>query len=334
MGHPKKILASFLLILSFSSYFSPTSSADCSLLYATLCRARLPAHTQAPLVSYDGADSIYIFGGARWYLSGWEVYSNEILKYTISTDSIALVAHLPKGLYLGTVTADGLGNYFYFGGAAPNMEDSKSVYKFDSNTGQVTEVAIIRHDLQYSASFLYNSSVSYIQAGNLFQNGVIRFDHATNTWTRLTDLPTKFRTAAAFWDKNAERAYIFGQGNAAVNPPYDHVVYSPGPDIGAISNLQIPDDFVQMMSATNDEREGFIVGGFHPTDSIYWYQLPFDVGEYCPVAGLPGGGDVLFSRTGAAFVPKMRRVYVFGGGSQNLTSYLDKTHDEIWYIDV
>ncbi|XP_021964903.1 uncharacterized protein LOC110860150 [Folsomia candida] len=323
----------FGLLIFFSAFPYLTDAADCSQLYAKKCDAHLPHPTQVPVVSYDGDDAIYIFGGCRWTLSGPDVYSNEILKYTISTDTIQLVAHLPFGVYLGTLTADGLGNYFYFGGAIPGY-NSHYVIKFNSYTNQVDIVNRIPYYFHYSASFAVDQSTAYVMAGNLFQEGVIKFDMQTYAWEQMADLPTKFRTAVAFWDKNKQAAYVFGQGNAAVSPPYDQVIHEPAPDYGQIYNFQIPDDYLNVPAVSNDETDGFVVGGFKPTESLFWFQMQSWTGKYCPVVGLPGGDDVLFSRTGIAFVPNLNRLYVFGGASQNLNNYLETTHDTIWVIDV
>lgn len=150
----------------------------------------------------------------------------------------------------------------------------------------------------------------------------------------MNDLPTLFRTAASFWDGNG-RLYLFGQGNAALNPPYDRVIYHPDPDVGQIeNNLNIPADIGQVTSATNDERDDYIVGGLKEMDSIFWYQLQIGDGKYCPTWGLPGAQDVLFYGTGVAYVPKWGRVYVFGRVSRYTTIWMETTHDSIWYIDV
>ncbi|OXA39385.1 hypothetical protein Fcan01_25877 [Folsomia candida] len=304
-----------ILTLTFVSLLGninrQVDAADCSQLYATKCLAKLPNPTQAPVVVYDGDDAIYVFGGSRRNLPYPSVYSNEILKYTISTDTIKLVAHLPLGLFLGTVTADGLGNYFYFGGA----------YSLgDSN--------------YYSTSFAYNQSMAYVTSGNYLQNGVIKFDMQTYTWSKMADLPTLYRTAFGFWDKSKEKAYLFGLGNAHANPPYDHVGYYVTPDHAQIEHFNIPNDDLEYSAVTNDERDGFIVGRLKQTNSLFWYQLQTGDGKYCPVSGLPGNDDVLLGGTGVALVPKLKRVYVFGGASRNLTTGLATTHDGIWHIDV
>lgn len=114
----------------------------------------------------------------------------------------------------------------------------------------------------------------------------------------------------------------------------DQVIHEPAPDYGQIYNFQIPDDYLNVPAVSNDETDGFVVGGFKPTESLFWFQMQSWTGKYCPVVGLPGGDDVLFSRTGIAFVPNLNRLYVFGGASQNLNNYLETTHDTIWVIDV
>ncbi|OXA47733.1 hypothetical protein Fcan01_16895 [Folsomia candida] len=334
MGHAAQKLLIFGMFTLVTTIYHPVSAADCSQLYAKPCLAKLPYPTQVPVVSYDGDDSIYIFGGARWYLTGPAVYSNEILKYTISTDAIQLVALLPIGLYLGTVTADGLGNYFYFGGAYPGG-NSHYVFKFNSYTNQVTQVTRIPFYFHYSASFAYDQSTAFIMSGNLFQNGVVKFSMDNYGWSQMADLPTQFSQAVTFWDKKTERAYLFGKGNALVNPPYDHVVYQPGPDYSQIHPLDLPDNYLDVAAVSNDEYNGYIVGGFKETGSLFWYRLDTGDGQYCPVWGLPGGGDILFSRTGIALVPNLKRIYVFGGATQSLTSpWLQTTYDDIWFIEV
>ncbi|OXA41400.1 hypothetical protein Fcan01_23597 [Folsomia candida] len=294
-----------LAILSFlGNIHRQVGAADCSQLHATKCLAKLPNPTSTPVVVYDGDDAIYVFGGARSYLPYPSVYSNEILKYAISTDTIKLVAHLPLGLFLGTVTADGLGNYFYFGDAY-SLGDSNYVFKFDSNTNWITPVAQIPYIFQYNL-------------------------HMEQDFRPSDPISSAF----GFWDKSKEKAYLFGLGNAHANRPYDHVGYYVRPDHAQIEHFNIPNDDLEYSAVSNDERNGFIVGGLKRTDSLFWYQLQTGDGKYCPVSGLPGKVDQFLGGTGIALVPKLKRVYVFGGASRNLTTGLGSTYDGIWYIDV
>lgn len=80
-------------------------------LVAELSPARFPNRRRGPAASFDGTDSIYLFGGYfyDYPCGGCFNYYDQIYKYNISAESLTLAARLPTGLYGGTTITDAIG---------------------------------------------------------------------------------------------------------------------------------------------------------------------------------------------------------------------------------
>ena len=116
------------IILIFVLFYHCLATASQNLV-AKDTGARLPTKRQVfGSVIYDGADSLYIFGG---YLgdTATNAYSSEILRYGFN-NALEAVGHFPSGICCGTViNGNDPGTFLYFGGETEQGGDSSVVFK-------------------------------------------------------------------------------------------------------------------------------------------------------------------------------------------------------------
>src|SRR5665811_555736 len=107
-------------------------------LNAEVVKTRLPDKMIRTASIYDGNDSIYIIGGYR-PISG--VTSEEILKFSITDETITQEASLPLQIQRGSAVLDNQGeNIYYFGGIDGTYSSKADIYKFNLATKSTTLV--------------------------------------------------------------------------------------------------------------------------------------------------------------------------------------------------
>lgn len=149
-------LAVFTVLLT---HLTPTTG---QILTAEYLDVKLPHANGCPLPFYDEYDTIYFFGGCSD-----DTYTN-ILKFTVSTDTLEEIGVLPGRGQVGTVQSDGLGNIFYFGGGDLGTQ----VYVFNTTPNSSNTVATLPNRVRSGISMKYNDSYSTVFIlGGVGQNG-------------------------------------------------------------------------------------------------------------------------------------------------------------------
>lgn len=86
-------------------------------------------------MSYDGLDTVYIIGG----YTGGSAYSKDVLKYSLSLDTIEVVGQLLQGVERAFAGSDGTGNHYIIGGRV-YLNSSPHIYKFQEGRESVVTV--------------------------------------------------------------------------------------------------------------------------------------------------------------------------------------------------
>lgn len=145
-------------------------------LSAEYLKVKLPA-PNAPDAYYDGDDTIYVIGGS------FHPY-NEILAFSITSETVELIGSFPGRAQLGTVQGDSSGNIFYIGGE-PNYQQ---IFKFEPVTNTTSIVATLPYLVYHHTSVKYEDKV-YIIGGRDGPKGLLVFDLETMQLSQMENLP-------------------------------------------------------------------------------------------------------------------------------------------------
>lgn len=97
--------------------------------------SKLPTVRFGTSAIYDGNDAIYVIGG--FDTPAW-MYLRDIVKYTISTGEVQLLATLPVGKrYVSTSMDDTTGDIYIHHGQTGSMVDPNGIYKYTPSTNTV-----------------------------------------------------------------------------------------------------------------------------------------------------------------------------------------------------
>lgn len=290
---------------------------------------KLPFPNSCPKPWYDGKDSIYLFG---WCDNPGRT---NILKFSISSESLETVGHLPGRGWRGTVHSDRSENVFYLGGGFSWNE----VYKFDPTTYSSSSVATLPYDVMSSTSVKYNDTV-FILGGTTQFNTLLTVDmEALNYSTVSTNLSFSVYGAASV--RVGSKAYIFDATGSQRNRQALEL------DLGTYAMRRVGPStlslFTGFSSAVWGDKFVYVIGAsgdrYSPKDEnvsigIFQFNPNSFENKFIPVANLLPEGHEYFSAPGLVFVPGKNRIYAFGGESQRRTDYERKSRDEIFYIDV
>ncbi|OXA60567.1 uncharacterized protein LOC110844876 [Folsomia candida] len=333
-GQKNTVLANNVLLLwsGLLLFLSPLITSQQEYLVAVEAGSKLPQTLAHSVAAYDGNDTIYVFGGYNETCPP-SYLSDQILRYTVSTDSIEVAARFPKGLCYGAVTSDNEGAYYFFGGY-DEFEQSLAIYKFSSISGTVSQVSFLPNGVIQTASFQSNSKTSYVFGGGLVATSIIKFDTETDTITDVIPMPVEYDQMLSFWDNVNQVAYIFGSRRPT--PGAEPVmVFSPeSNEITTLTNFTFYEfEYPTRGVMTTDGIYGYGVGGFFPYDSIMQFHLQSLETKYVPVLNHPGANGTEFWGAGAAYVNSLNRIYFFGGVSYK-SGGDSNFNDKIWFIDL
>ncbi|OXA65047.1 hypothetical protein Fcan01_01424 [Folsomia candida] len=303
-----------------------------SPLVAQLSQVKLPTRMEKTTVSYDGDDTIYIFGGFR---TAPLYRSRDILEYRISTDSIRIqpAGTFPIEISSGTVTRDRFGNYYYFGGFDDDSLPSQKIYHFSPATGQVVELGSFSNSLFDAVGFQYNDTISYIVGRS--PTAMVQFDLDGVQLNVGVRLPVVLMRTGVFWNGN-QTAYVIGSSQMETGPPHVIIKYDiPSGQAVLMGEIDFP-DMNSTPATTWDSRFEFAyaIGGFEQNDAIMRMNLGTESIEMLPVENFPGGGRTMFYNSAAAYVEKLNRIYFFGGRTLHLDTLDGESKDDIWFIQL
>ncbi|OXA49360.1 Leucine-zipper-like transcriptional regulator 1 [Folsomia candida] len=326
-----------LLITTLSLYLLLLPSRMVhSQLIATKLAAVLPTRRHATNAHYDpSSDSIYIFGGRQY--AG---VTNDILQFNITSETLTRAkGFLPVSRCDGTTSSDSSSNIYYHGG--PN---SAEIFKFSTSLHTVEKVAMLPSPNSESASVQMSplSEEVLILGGVKARDRVVRFNMDTLEVQQLAPLPMNYSVILAVAD-GAGSAYIFGNPYTEGEISGEHYVTKM--NLSTLETVQVGGPTFPSVrdkgAAVWDGSDVYVVGGYGGfpsgirSDSILKWSPARMEHSIIPVLNFPWAFDRQeFKGASAVFVERLRRIYFFGGMSQNAGSGAFMMYDGIWYIQL
>lgn len=307
----------------------------CQCLTAIRSRARLPMKRAFTTSIYDGEDSIYTFGGSEYRNPSFYDYK-DILKYTISTDTIQIVNQLPLPLFYSSTSMDMSGNIFLFGGIERNAEGGLSysplIFKYFPKTNILQQISTRLPYRMYDMAAAKTSNNQVYLFGGSTQFNTFLFDMDSLSLTSGGRLPTR-------WEELKTTAVSDNLGNSFI---FGHLDFAPAPVIKLnLQTLQMVMGqetlpyFRDRPASVWDGTNAYVIGGHFPVGNAIIQFNPVTMTHVLiPVTNFPGDGDSILSSTAAVYVEKLKRIYFMGGVSISLVGGASVYHDEIWYIDL
>ncbi len=245
----------------------------------------LPVKLRGHSCASKDNDEMYIFGG---YNGTNSQFNQTIYKFNPSSPSTAATTtghSLPVGLEYAPAVYDSVGGKFYiFGGyyTNPNAVYSSGIVQYNPVTGVATTTGIgaLPKALGGASAAYKDSNEIYIFGGyndtnSIFNANIYSFDPSSPSTAAADtthDLPSPGgrRDAAAVYDSNASKFYIFGgyYGTTTVSYVSDIVEYSPG------SNGTVKDNFPYELRGSavtfnSSDNKAYIFGGYDNKNSSY-----------------------------------------------------------------
>jgi hypothetical protein len=301
-------------------------------LEGVLCNARLPSQREDVSVLYDGDDSIYVIGGYSFPNS-----YKDVLKYSIPTDTIETIGNLPSPSSGGASILDGKGNIIHFGGRGGSY-----VYQISLQSEGIDIVASLP-DTNYGFSAIKTVDQTVLIVGGIYNPfGIWSYSlNSTETIQLSQDLPAYRPLTSGVWDEARNSAYFFG-GNDEHNLYNNRVILltppEPGSNAGHWNITELSDEFPPLESGSS---VALLVGDYvylvagYDKSAILKFDPATRKTELLPVKNNPpnqGTNFRYFCCTGAAYVEKLQRIYMFGGSRDDIGN--DPSTADIWYIDL
>ncbi|MCA1810930.1 MAG: hypothetical protein LC623_02840, partial [Halobacteriales archaeon] len=177
----------------------------------TTLAATLPVPRGYMSAVWDGAGNAYLFGGSD--AGVFATYTNEILRYTPSTNTVTtMAATLPSARTATSAVWDpATASAYIFGGHTMAGTSSDQIVRYTPSTGTVTVMGATLPSPRHDTAAAWNQAGSaYVVGGSDLQGQIVRYTPATDTATLLGDtLPSGRGAPAAAWGGSAG-IYVFG----------------------------------------------------------------------------------------------------------------------------
>lgn len=276
---------------------------------------------------YDGNDTVYIFDGCADF--------QNVQKYSIETDQISQLTTLPEIFYFGSLQADMDGNVFLFGAGY----DNDAIIKYDVASDLATIAATLPFTIYYNPTANCdsgNSSIVHILGGtyspNLFK--ILTFDMETNEIEESSStLPIDLAYSTSICVD--DRVFVFSLGGNVSE------FNSTSGELEVIGQYEKLGDLRRFPSLATDGSSIYIIPAFGSNKGegyagILKFEPIHHSISFLPVENWPvKDGERYFDvPPQSVFIPKLNRIYGFGGLSRNMEDGDVRTHDEIFYIDL
>jgi hypothetical protein len=308
----------FLFILVGTVFLLQLTDAQLSGVESS---AKLPTPRTLTSAVYDGEDSIYIVGGSED-----EFHTFDFLKYSISNDTLEFTK-TSQSLSYGRVAMDFNTKEIYYIGGFLDFLINYDVLKFNpDNSSWTVHTTLPLEQASYAFSLVQPSpDTALLFGGSLYQSIVEVNLTSKNARQLLNNIPELaqndgctatlineegdviiFAYPTLNTDSSSVVKYSVASGNysLAAGPPVSNYLYSSS--IWDEKNVyMIAGASIGQFNPVTNEWKGFLAVNFPP--------------NWSHVIG-----------TSSVYVPKLNRVYIFGGGS--LSDF--KIFDGIWWIDL
>jgi len=292
-----------------------------------MTNASLPIATYDARPVYDGLDSIYVIGGRG---------DNRIFKYSLSSDSVNVVGNVvDMDTYSGEAFMFG-DEIIYFAVESYSSQVRSEVYSFSTKTNTSSVVAHLPTHIRVPAvAWNADSGIAYIFGGQSDIEGpygyldrVLEYDVKSQTIVQVAHLPEPRLGATAVWDPDRHIALIFG-GEVDGDEGDTDAVFEYDPITKEVTRLPF-----SLAQPSASEETVWVDGKAYIYDAVTREVGPIGVypslsrSEIVPVSEWPPE----IQRSGAVYVPKSRRTYLFGGFGQLHGEISRRYHEEVMYI--
>ncbi|XP_035700520.1 uncharacterized protein LOC118433061 [Folsomia candida] len=299
---------------------------------------------------YDGDDNIFIFGG----YDGVALYSDKILKYSISADNLTIVSQFPWGVGFGAVLAGRTNtSYFYIGGEDDRFKmrrDSSEIFEFNSETNAVAVVGYLPYPQFAPGAVKTDRNTGLIVlAGEWFEesgvNEILKFDMETFTLTTVGGLLADLMYFSTIRDPVTGNVWVFGveqsSEKAITSDRKPSIIqpvekYNPSTNLSEVWYLNFP-QIERLVSLTSDGLSCYLIGGYaqeNNNETILQFNPLTHSFTSISVLGLPKNSNSIFF-TSSVYARKLNRIYVIGG---YLMDFADPENihaaDEILWMDL
>jgi hypothetical protein len=318
-----------LLILS-AAFLAATISliphSSSQTLQAVECSARLLSPRSATAAVYDGDETVYIFGG--WYYDPELelIPYADIHAYNLTSDTIEVVAQLPRTSWDGVTHYDPeFGQIYILRG------DGTFLWRYDPSTHETVAVSEwFGNAASIAGAFTRNNKLMTF-GGLENPTQVYEYDLSTGEQGTAGELPLKAELSVGIHLPEHNSTYIFAGELGTWDPVvmrYDHSANNT-----LISKTRFPSwrhgDGQLVWNGKSIFILGAVVDNGARGDGIIEYipnsnSSGEDFVRFIPLEGLSAE---LLNDPSAVYVEGLNRIYIFGGYD---TQNIDR--DEIWYV--
>lgn len=282
----------------------------CQLFSVEYLYVKLPLGNCCPSPVFNGDDTIYLLGGRL------PSTATNILKFSISSETLEEVGQLPSPSHWGSVQSDSFGSIFYFSGGP----DGDEVYSFNPTTNVTSIVARLPYNSADHVSIKYNdtSNTVFILGGYDQGWSLLAFDMVTLNYSTLSyNLPFSVTRGVSIPFGN--KAFIFDNANSW---QYSQAIEF---NLETYNLSQVGPSILPLFSgypsAVSDGNFGYIFGGYradaiNPTNGIFQFDPVTHENTFLPVTNWPVDGSNYYNTAPASVYVRSRdRIYFFGGQS-------------------
>lgn len=176
-------------------------------LVAVEVSTKLPSTRYSTSAIYDGKDAIYIIGGMN--IASGSILG-EIVKFTISTEEVQLVASVPTPMTVGSASFDDRTGDIYVHHAMTYFTPTDRIYRFTPSTNMV-ELVGTRTIPNYNCAAVpgYANPEEIFVIGGDRRTNIVIFNMENHTISKVGDLVKPYFFAAAVADHTGS-AILFG----------------------------------------------------------------------------------------------------------------------------
>lgn len=255
---------------------------------------------------YDNNGHLYATGGLVWLNTKGDIrLSSEFFKYDIQTNTWAKMSNSPDVTEHNVAVYVGNDRIIMNRG---NSTDYMFKYNINSNSWNIVEHSI-------SGSFAYNAGAfdgvnSIFYTGGLWDNRLIRYDLAGNTWNAVCQLPENMSYNSMVYQNNGKLYLTAGSAGDPLSGSSHFYEY----DIAQTSWTRLSDIPIPTLEGTlvPDGRGGLVLDtGMDIADPLGMYRYDITGNTWSRIGDLPE----VFYANAAAFDGRDSIYYTVGKSS-------------------
>jgi len=309
MFHPRFVIVSILALFA-------TGSLGQDLEFVTT-NVHLPVGRTDVDVVFDGVDSIYSLGGTIEKIGELPHWTREVIRYSLTNESIELVDKMVSNAYQGSGVWAGHDTLFYFGGEVHQKLAVSDIWRLPTqgpkNMSHVNELPV---PARQAATVWDHGDYIYVIGGGADEDvtlsTILRYTISLNVLEVVAELPGARKLTTAVLDTDSGSIYILGGYGTPVYPyGYDDILRF-DPVQGSVEKLEakLPAP-VWNSCAVWVQNEVYLFTGTYGSSSYDLIRFNPSTNEVTThsVSNIPRQ----LSGQGCVYVEKLKRIYVLGG---------------------